>query len=158
VDTENKEKAIMPKLERTVDFYGDPISVAQDQARELYVPLRPLVNFLGLDHASQCQRVHRDEVLASRVRSVVMRSADGRQREQMCLALDMLPGWLFGIDISRVRPELSEKLKRYRAECFRVLWQAFKSDMLPAEDTASSSLLTTAEQNLEMIVALYRMA
>ncbi|GAC1559931.1 MAG: hypothetical protein NVS2B7_34410 [Herpetosiphon sp.] len=114
--------------ERTIDFYGDPIIVAVMPDDEVYVPIRPIVEFLGLDWSGQYQRIQRDTVLARRAEPVVVTTADGRQRETVCLPLDLLPGWLFGISPSRVRPELSEKLNRYREECFRVLWRAFQAD------------------------------
>jgi hypothetical protein len=47
----------------------------------------------------------------------------------LCLPLDLLPGWLFGIQPTRARPELVDKLKRYRRECFRVLWNTLKGDL-----------------------------
>ncbi len=52
----------------------------------------------------------------------------GGNQPFVSLPLEMLPGWLFGIDAGRVKPELKEKIQRYRRECFRVLWQAFKGE------------------------------
>jgi hypothetical protein len=43
----------------------------------------------------------------------------------LCLPLDHLNGWLFGVDVARVRPELRERMSRYRAECFDVLARHF---------------------------------
>jgi chromosome segregation ATPase len=37
------------------------------------------------------------------------------------LPLDLLGGWIFGVTTSKVRPELREKLIRYREECYREL-------------------------------------
>lgn len=125
--SEDSVTAIQPRAERVIDFYGDPITVALAD-EEMYVPLRSLTEFLGLEWSSQFRRVQRDEILASRVQRVTMTGADGRQREMICLPLDMLPGWLFGITASRVRAELQPKLKRYRAEAFRVLWRAFQAE------------------------------
>ncbi len=51
-----------------------------------------------------------------------------------------------------------DKLQRYQREAFRVLWHAFKGDVLPAQDSGQQTEVSTAEQNLEMVVALYRMA
>jgi len=125
---EPETRAVRPARERTVDFYGDPILVAQSENGTLYVALRPLTDFLGLDFSSQRHRVLRDEVLAERITAVLMTAADGRQREQLCLPLDLLPGWLFGVSPRQARPDIMEKLKRYRADCFRVLWQAFAGE------------------------------
>lgn len=117
------------QAQRTIDFYGDPITVvvADD---EVYVPVRPIAEFLGLDWSSQLQRIRRDEVLARRVTTLVITTTDNSRREMICLPLDLLPGWLFGIAPSRVRAELAPKLNRYREECFRVLWRAFQAEAL----------------------------
>jgi len=120
--------ALVPRREQAVDFYGDAIPVAQTPDGGLYVALRPITDFLGLDFSAQRRRVLRDEVIAPRARPVLITAADGRQREQLCIPLDLLPGWLFGVTTARVRPELVEKINRYRADCFRVLWETFKGD------------------------------
>ena len=54
----------------------------------------------------------------------------------LCLPLDLIPGWLFGIPVGRVKEEIRPKLLRYQRECFRALWDAFKSALLPAMDAA----------------------
>ena len=140
---EDSSQAIQPRSERVIDFYGDPITVAL-AGEEMYVPLRSLTEFLGLEWSSQFRRVQRDEILASRVRPVIMTSADGRQREMMCLPLDLLPGWLFGITASRVRPELQAKLMRYRADAFRVLWRAFQAETFGSVSPSDTPLATTS--------------
>ena len=120
---------LVPQRERRVDFYGDEIPVAQLTDGTLYVALRPITDFLGLAFSARCRRVLRHEILAERVRTVLVTAADGRRRDQLCLPLDPLPGWLFGVSPGRARPELMEKLRRYRADCFRVLWQAFAGEV-----------------------------
>src|SRR4051812_28622887 len=122
----------MPLQQQIVRFYDDPIPVAQAPDGGLYVPIRPVTDFLGLASGPQRRRIARDDVLAERARLVVMTGADGRQREMLCLPLDLLPGWLFGVTPNKARPELAEKLRRYRAECFKVLWEAFQSERAPA--------------------------
>jgi hypothetical protein len=96
--------ALMPRREQTVDFYGDGIPVAQTPDGGLYVALRPITDHLGLAFGSQRNRVLRDRVMAPRARTVLMTAADGRQRDLLCLPLDLLPGFLFGVTTGRVRP------------------------------------------------------
>lgn len=148
--------AIVPAREQVVDFYGDPIPVAQAADGELYVPLRPLTDFLGLLFSSQRLRVLRDDVLAARVRMIVLTRSDGRRREFLCIPLDLLPGWLFGVQPSRARADLTDKLRRYRAECFRVLWNAFKGDVLPAAPASGASGAALALEIAEAVAALAR--
>ncbi len=153
-----KLEVITPLTEKVVDFYGDQIPVAQANGDELYVPLRPLVEAIGLDRGSQQKRIQRDKVMAKRSRLVAMRGVDGRVRDQLCLPLDLLPGWLFGIDTSRVRPEIQDKLDLYREQAFRVLWGAFKGEIMPYAAAPATSGLTTAQQTLEMITAMQHLA
>ncbi len=155
---EGKLEVITPLTEKVVDFYGDHIPVAQANGDELYVPLRPLVDAIGLDRGSQQKRIQRDKVMAKRSRLVAMRGADGRVRDQLCLPLDLLPGWLFGIDTSRVRPEIQDKLDLYREQAFRVLWGAFKGEIIPYAAAPATSGLTMAQQTLEMITAMQHLA
>src|SRR5690242_7796724 len=148
--------ALTPVREQTVDFYGDAIPVAQMREGGLYVPLRPLTDFLGLAFGPQRRRVLRDEVLAGQMQRVVMVGADGKRYAMLCLPLDLLPGWLFGIQPTRARPELVDKLKRYRLECFRVLWNTFKGDVLPAAPPPAD--LDQAEQALMLAEAVASLA
>ncbi len=138
--------ALVPRREQRVDFYGDAIPVAQTPDGGLYVALRPITDFLGLDFSAQRRRVLRDEVMALRARPVLITAADGRQREQLCLPLDLLPGWLFGVTTARVRPALIEKINRYRGDCFRVLWEAFKGE-------AGGGVVETDERPTSTVVA-----
>ncbi len=120
---------LVPRAERAVDFYGDsiPVAIIDDEA---YVPLRQISDFLGLNWSGQYLRVQRNEILARHVRKVAMTAADGKQYETICLALEYLPGWLFGVTASRVREELRDKLVLYQEECFRVLWRAFQAEVM----------------------------
>ncbi len=128
--------ALVPIEERQVDFYGDDITAALveiDDQEQIYVPVRPICEYLGLDWSAQLKRIKRDEELAGSTTSVaMMASLLGRSYNAICLPLELLPGWLFGIDANRVKPELKEKIRRYRRECYKVLWKAFQDDALVA--------------------------
>ena len=128
-----KEIVVLSSQEvREVNFYGDTLLVALvDDAP--YVALRPIVDFIGIDWASQYQRLQRDDVLDEERRLVNMVGADGRQREMVSLPLEFLPGWLFGIVGSRFKDaEKAAKLKRYRRECFKALWREFGEPLASA--------------------------
>lgn len=149
--------ALTPIKQQIVNFYGDQIPGALVEGAGWYVPLHPLTDFLGLDFSAQRRRTFRDDVLAGQARQVLVMAADGRRREQLCLPLDALPGWLFGLTPSRTATgELREKIRLYRAECFKVLWQHFSADILPAAPQAAG--LTLAEQAVEQARALLHLA
>lgn len=167
----DESTALVPIEEKRVDFYGDEIVAAlveiNDQ-RQIYVPIRPLCNYLGLDWSAQLQRMKRDEVLAEAMSSVVITPTQVTEKQRynqrytvVCLELEMLPGWLFGISTSRVRPDLQAKVKRYRRECYRVLWQAFQADVLALVDQGSIEdipINTSLIHIREMGLAIARMA
>ena len=136
--------ALVPTSGHVVDFYGDPIQgliVIIDDETTVYVPLRAICTFLGLDWSAQYRRLHRDAVLRD-VLQVVAVTATGShadEHEVVCLPLEYLPGWLFSINAARVRPELQEKITRYRRDCFRVLWRAFQIESLSIARTGDQS-------------------
>ncbi len=155
--------ALVPQRERTVDFYGAAIPVAQIEDGTLYVALRPITDYLGVYFSAQRRRVLRDEVMTERLRTVLMTALDGRQRAQLCLPLDLLPGYLFGITPSQARPEIIEKLKRYRADCFRVLWHAFAGEASEVVSAPAGVLVPSPESRVlehieQMALAIARMA
>ena len=79
-------------------------------------------------------------MLSEALRGVRVTRTPGRgggTQELLCLPLDLLPGWLFGITTSRIKDEtLRQKITTYRRECYRVLWDAFKHEILPAAPPA----------------------
>jgi len=146
-----KEQPVVPTTFHEFDFYGDLLTVALVGSRA-YVAIKPITDFLGLDWPSQYQRVQRDDVLAEEIKLITVTSADGKQRDMLCLPLEFFHGWLFGVDTHRAKPELREKLTRYRRECFLLLSQAFQSRaMAPVETDVVAQLADTRARvgNLE---------
>lgn len=122
-----RELAVTSQETRELDFYGDTLLIGIVEG-VAYVALRPIVDFLKIDWTAQYQRVQRDDVLNEEKRLVVMIGADNRQRKMVALPIEFLHGWLFGITSSRIKdPEIAQKLKLYRRDCFRVLWREFGS-------------------------------
>ena len=123
----------------------------------VYIPLRPLCQFMALSWPSQRNRIYRDDVLKPCVFiKNTQLPGDTQRREHVCLPLDMLPGWLFGISTTRVKPDLQEKIKRYRRECFRVLWEAFKPHILREESALAATDGDPAIQELQRIAEMGR--
>ena len=147
--------ALVPVREQTVDFYGDHLPAGQVADGTIWVPLRPICTALGLGWGSQYNRIQRDPVLAAAQGVFIMKTPGGDQR-QVALPLKLLPGWLFGISASRVKPELRAKIERYQADCYEVLWTAFKGDILPPP--ARPSTATGAALALEIAEAIAALA
>jgi len=61
------EKALIPIEEQTVDFYGDKITTALvdvDGRTMMYVPIKPISDYLGLAWSGQFERIQRDRILS----------------------------------------------------------------------------------------------
>lgn len=162
--------SLIPSVQKEVVFYEDVITavlvVDSEGRQEIYVPIRPVCDYLGIDWSAQYRRIRRETILAESVQGVAITttpSADGRgggRQEMFCLPLKFLPGWLFGISASRVKPELQEKILRYQRESYDVLWEAFQVGRLTTEP-GFDDLLTAdspAAQAYKMASAIMHMA
>ena len=86
--------------------------------------------------------------------------ASTHSREMICLPLKYIPGWLFGINANRVKPEIRERLIIYQRECYDVLSEAFQEGRLTA-NPAFTDLLTSdspAAQAYQMARAMMELA
>jgi hypothetical protein len=94
------ETTLEPIEQRDVDFYGDVITavlVEVDGRETVYIPLRPVCDYLGVSWAGQRERVNRDAVLSEVVRGVrVTRTpgVGGGTQEMLSIPLDYLNGWV----------------------------------------------------------------
>jgi hypothetical protein len=153
------EQALIPIEERQVDFYGDDIiAVLVDVNGEehVYIPVRPICTYLGLSWSGQSERIKRDLVLSEEARFVrVTRTNLGGNPNILCLPLDFLNGWLFGINAARVKEEHREKVVRYQRECYRILAEAFQ---VKSAVTAPSSSIQMLEQLRETGLAIAQLA
>lgn len=153
----NTQQALVPLEQKDVLFYEDEITavrVQQDGEVQVFVPLRPIVELLGLDWSGQLRRVRNDAVLGEEVTSVRVNTAGGPQ-EMPCLPLDMLNGWLFGINANRVKEEVRPRLVRYQRDCYRVLYEAFEEGRLST--TADATFQELLQQSDSEAVEAYRM-
>lgn len=118
-------------------FQGDNITVVVVETEglaEIYVPLRPICDSLGINWAAQYQRIGRDPVLSEVAKPcVVVTTTQGQpdqRRELTAIPLDYLNGWLFGISAGRVDPAIRERLIEYQRNCYRALYDAFREGRL----------------------------
>lgn len=119
-----------------VVFHNDTIYYV-DKDGEQYVPVRPIVENLGLDWKTQ----HRKLVSAQNRWSVVMMTIvaqDGHSREHTCVPLRKLAGFLTSINPDKVKEELREKLLQYQNECDEVLYQYWTAGKVTKESVAAA--------------------
>ena len=109
--------------------------------------------------------MNRDAVLSQEIKGVrVTRTPDsnevrpGGSQIMLCLPLDFLNGWLFGVNANRVKPELRERVIQYQRECYRILAQAFQTDDQEVEEQSTAASFATLQQIREMGLSIARMA
>lgn len=107
-----------------IEFHGHTLVTAEHKGHP-HVAMKPIAESIGLDWHAQRQRIKRHPVLSEGA-VIITAPSNGGLQEMMILPLSMLNGWLFGVDTSRVKPEIRDNLIMYQRECFDVLaayWQ-----------------------------------
>jgi hypothetical protein len=146
------EHTLVPVEQKTVEFYEDQITAVRMVSGEVFVPIRPVCDNLGVTLAGQRERINRDPVLSEEVTSVSV-TLTQQAREMICLPLKFIPGWLFGINANRVKPMIRERLIRYQRECYDVLAEAFTEGRLTSEPSFDELLASDSPAAMA-----YRMA
>lgn len=159
VELMSQEKSLVPTEQKQIIFYDDALTAVivedEERGRVVYVPIRPICDYLGISFGSQRNRINRDAVLADEVRIVFITNTNsqGGNPNTLCLPLDYLNGWLFGISPTRVKESLREKVIAYQRECYKTLAAAFlTTSPSPTDEAAGSfSLLQVRELGLAIV-------
>ena len=86
-----------------------------------------------MDWSAPRRRINRDAVLSQESPGVAVTFTPGGQQEILCLPLDSISGWLFGIKAARVNRDVRERLIRYQHECYQVLAEALQDSCLTTD-------------------------
>ena len=113
-----KLEIIVPQ---TVGFHNQSLVTLQKDGIA-YVAMKPICENIGLDWEAQRQRISRDEVLNSVACMIKATGTDSKIYKMLCLPLQYLNGWLFGVDTNRVKAEIKDKLITYKKECYQALF------------------------------------
>ncbi len=141
---------LVPFEQKTVLFYEDEVTAVRMEDGSVYVPIRPLCDRLGIAWTAQRRRILDNPVLSEELTPVIITiTGTGQQVESLCLPLDFINGWLFGISAGRVKSEVREQLIRYQRECYRILADAFQETAVVA--SAPSTLLQVREMGLAIV-------
>lgn len=114
--------AASPLALARVPFRGGHLLAAQVDG-EVFVPLLPVCEALGLDPSSQLAKLKRKPWATVVMNTMV--AGDGKARQLAAVDLRSLPLWLATIEPSRVRPEAREALVAYQREAAEVLFKHF---------------------------------
>jgi len=112
------------------------------------IPIRPLCDIIGVDFEGQRQRIERDPIIGSTAFMIKAVAADNKEREMFSIPFMYVFGWLFTIDVSRVKEEARESVINYKKECYQVLFRHY---------TDPQSFLQQKQELLEELVTDYQL-
>lgn len=98
---------------QTISFNNQSL-ITVEQNGVHYVAMKPICENIGIQWESQYNRIRRDDVLNSVIFIMNMTGSDSKNYQMICLPIEYLNGWLFGIDINRCKPEIRDTLIKYK--------------------------------------------
>ena len=123
---------LKPIEQKQIAFQGSQVTavmVQDENGREnVYIPLKHLVEGMGLNWSAQRKRINRNPVLTNVCTNVVVTTTEqnrSRNIEMLCIPISHLNGFLFGVNANRVKSEIRPLLVEYQAKCYEVLFNAF---------------------------------
>ncbi len=135
----------------------DEVLAARTEDATIYVPVRPLCTALGLGWSPQLRKIRADEVLAEGTRQLRLQTRGGPQ-VMLCMDLDAIPLWLAGIEPSRVREDLRERLKAYKRWVRKVVYDAFARETGIETAVGASSSMTSGNPDVTALEHIATMA
>jgi hypothetical protein len=137
------EVVLAPVEQETISFYGHELVAVRLEDGRIAAVLRWLCEGMGLDVQAQMRRIQRKTVLREDLVQVRVSTPGGLQA-MPALVLHGLPGWLYGVDETRMSSdEARAGVVLFQREATDVLYRHFSQ--APAQLAAPSSLVP-AEQ------------
>ncbi len=102
-----------------IQFHGDTIYSIEHDGQP-YTPVRPIVENMGLDWASQSVKLQRSKERWGVV--IITTPSKGGNQGHLCIPVRKLPGFLATINPLKVGNKLRPKIVKYQNECDDVLW------------------------------------
>jgi len=155
---------LVPTEQRLVTIVDDEeIPAALVEGQDIYLPIRPMCQALGVASQMQIARIKADEVMAENLRRVRIATPGGPQTVQ-ALHIESVPLWLGTLEPSRVREDLRPRLIAYKRWMQRRVYEAFAAEIgwtrpgppVPAPPTAAAP--TSLAYIEQMALAIAHMA
>lgn len=114
---------------------------------DMFVPIKPICEALGVAFQSQAEKIKSDVILSSVVTLGITTGADGKQYEMLCLPLKYVYGWIFSINPSNVKADIRQNVIKYKQECYDALYEHFHKRYINYD---------AREQSFERTIALQK--
>jgi hypothetical protein len=125
---EQKQVQIKVGEPMQIEFYGDYLTAIFD-GETVWVAVKPIIENLGMDWATQYKKILSDPVLSQVIGEKPITARDGKRYMSLCLPLEYINGLLFKINPNKIpNPQVREKVIRYQKECYKALYEYFIAD------------------------------
>lgn len=114
--------------------------VTVDRDGEIFVPIKPICDAIGIDVDAQRNKLNADDFFNSTTAIITAVAADDKEREMYCIRLRDVYGWLATINPGKVASEAREIVTRYRRECYDVLYEHFTGSMRRTIETNNAEI------------------
>lgn len=104
-----------------VPFHGQDLFLV-DHDGEPMVPMRPIVEGMGLSWPAQNRKLH-DRFESCVAHMATQLPGDAQARETLCLPLRKLPAWMYSVNPNKVDASVKDRIIAYQNECDDALWQ-----------------------------------
>ncbi|MDQ4075172.1 MAG: ORF6C domain-containing protein [Chloroflexota bacterium] len=148
------QSPIVVSEQRSVEFYEDEVIAVRAEEGTVWLPIRHMCDLLEVDRTAQLRRIQRDPVLSKYLTTVPVTLPDGRTYEMDCLPLKYVRAWLFGINASRVKQEVRDKLIRYQEEVIEIIDRAFTRP--PVTTDLSEAMMQAMHDNAIQQAQIWR--
>ena len=113
--------------EAIVDVDNASIPSCLDENGDVWVALKPVVNALGLDWATQWRKLKGLKEKGISIMETPLKTKNGEIQKMLTINLYDLPVYLYSININKVRPELREKIKKFQVETTHAIREYWKN-------------------------------
>ncbi|AHB77597.2 MULTISPECIES: phage antirepressor N-terminal domain-containing protein [Pandoraea] len=153
--TKNSIQAVNRQI--SVPFHGANLLLIEHDGQP-YTPMKPIVEGMGLDWASQFTKLRANERRWGVVIITIPSNAGAQQ--YLCIPLRKIFGWLTGIHPGKVKDEIRERVIQYQAECDDVLWKYWTdgvavNERMPFAVNPDDVLSADQQETLRLMVKTY---
>ena len=132
---------------RLGSVHGIEIGAVKNEPGQIYVPIKPICEILGISFQGQHVKIKEDYSFSSTVKIILTVGADGKNREMVCLPVKHICGWLYSINPGKIPAESMQKLLDYREEVNDVLTAYFLGGSLRQIESNQAEIKALEEIN-----------
>lgn len=110
---------------KIIKFHETELITLIDDAGTPFVAVKPICDAIGLNADSAVRGIKKHPILGPEHTVQSVQVGENQKRDYLTLPIQYINGWLFSIDLKKVKPEAQEKLLMYQKECYQVLFNFF---------------------------------